>query len=201
MQVSFPNMKELKLTSIMIEKIWHDPDMGISSCIPNLTSLVVDGCDNMKSLLSSSMAESFGNLKKLEISNCKLMEEIILTEGLDVEGKSKMQFQKLESLSLKDLPKLAQFCNINLLKCPALKRLLIDNCTKLKTFISNVGINSRRINSAFFDKKVVLSLFFLFIFAYVICYSSCLLKNFAFSSATRTLTFTVHNDNCITENP
>ena len=172
-------MKELKLTSIMIEKIWHDPDMGISSCIPNLTSLVVDGCDNMKSLLSSSVAESFRNLKKLEISNCKLMEEIILTEGLDVEGKSKMKFQKLEFLFLKDLPKLARFCNINLLKCPALKKLQIDNCTKLNTFISNVGVNvngeGQTVNSALFDEKVVLFPFYVYLFWHLPCYFQNLL--------------------------
>jgi hypothetical protein len=46
----------------------------------NLTSLIVESCGGLKYLLSSTMVESFKNLKHLEISNCPLMEEIIAKE-------------------------------------------------------------------------------------------------------------------------
>jgi len=43
----------------------------------NLTSLIVDNCVGLKYLFSSTLVESFKNLKQLEISNCSMMEEII----------------------------------------------------------------------------------------------------------------------------
>jgi hypothetical protein len=46
----------------------------------NLTSLIVESCGGLKYLFSSTMVESFKNLKHLEISNCPLMEEIIAKE-------------------------------------------------------------------------------------------------------------------------
>jgi len=40
----------------------------------------VDNCVGLKYLFSSSLVESFMNLKQLEISNCPMMEEIIAKE-------------------------------------------------------------------------------------------------------------------------
>jgi hypothetical protein len=46
----------------------------------NLTVLIVENCGELKYLFSSTMVQSFVNLKRLEISNCNLMNEIIATE-------------------------------------------------------------------------------------------------------------------------
>jgi hypothetical protein len=40
----------------------------------------VNNCDGLKYLFSSTVVESFKNLKHLEISNCAMMEEIIAKE-------------------------------------------------------------------------------------------------------------------------
>jgi hypothetical protein len=46
----------------------------------NMTVLIVENCGELKYLFSSTMVQSFVNLKRLEISNCNLMNEIIATK-------------------------------------------------------------------------------------------------------------------------
>jgi hypothetical protein len=46
----------------------------------NLTSLIVDDCEELKYLFSSAAVASFKNLKQLQINNCPMMEEIIAKE-------------------------------------------------------------------------------------------------------------------------
>ncbi|KAF2294855.1 hypothetical protein GH714_024515 [Hevea brasiliensis] len=125
---------------------------------PNLTILIVDGCDNLKNLLSLS---SVVHLKRLEICNCKMMEEVMVKEGLEEEIMSKMLLHQLESLELMDLPKLTRFCTSNLVECPVLKELRIQNCPQMRTFVSNYTTSNMAssseldiINSALFDEKV-----------------------------------------------
>lgn len=74
LQVFFPNLKDLKLSSIDVEMMWHAQHLKMSSYTENLTSLTVDGCGNLKYLLSSS---SIVHLKRLEVCNCKMMEQVI----------------------------------------------------------------------------------------------------------------------------
>ncbi|KAG8661242.1 hypothetical protein MANES_02G215605v8 [Manihot esculenta] len=119
-KVFFPNLKDLKLSSIDVEMMWHAQHLKMSSYTENLTSLTVDGCGSLKYLLSSS---SIVHLKRLEVCNCKMMEQVILREGLDEEI---MLLHQLESLKLKDLPKLTRFCTTNLVECSALKEICIQ---------------------------------------------------------------------------
>ncbi|KAF2307088.1 hypothetical protein GH714_024761 [Hevea brasiliensis] len=125
---------------------------------PNLTILIVDGCDNLKNLLSLS---SVVHLKRLEICNCKMMEEVMVKEGLEEEIMSKVLLHQLESLKLENLPKLTRFCTNNLVECPVLKKLRIQNCPQMRTFVSNYTTSNMAssrefgiINSALFDEKV-----------------------------------------------
>lgn len=154
LQVFFPNLKDLKLSSIDVEMMWHAQHLKMSSYTENLTSLIVDGCRSLKCLLSSS---SIVHLKRLEVCNCKMMEQVILREGLDEEI---MLLHQLESLKLKDLPKLTRFCTTNLVECSALKEICIQNCPQMRTFVSNSPTSNNEleiINSALFDEKVCCS--------------------------------------------
>nr|TKR85303.1 putative disease resistance protein [Populus alba] len=130
-KILFPNLEDLRLSSIKVEKIWHDQPAVQPPCVKNLASIVVDNCSNLNYLLTSSMVESLAQLERLDIWNCESMEEI-------VEGKmmSKMLFPKLHSVMLNGLPKLTRFCTSNLLECHSLKMLTLWNCSELKEFIS-----------------------------------------------------------------
>ncbi|KAJ6996124.1 hypothetical protein NC653_012881 [Populus alba x Populus x berolinensis] len=136
-KILFPNLEDLKLSSIKVEKIWHDQPAMQPPCVKNLASIAVENCSNLNYLLTSSMVESLAQLERLEIQNCESMEEIVVPEGIG-EGKmmSKMLFPKLLRLELNGLPKLTRFCTCNLLECHTLKVLRLQKCPELKEFIS-----------------------------------------------------------------
>ncbi|KAF2298584.1 hypothetical protein GH714_024209 [Hevea brasiliensis] len=162
---NLPQLKTLDIGSSGVEEIvqnlnWVETNMENQPMVsfPNLTILIVDGCDNLKNLLSLS---SVVHLKRLRIYNCKMMEEVMVKEGLEEEIMSKMLLHQLESLELMDLPKLTRFCTSNLVECPVLKELRIKNCPQMRTFVSNYTTSNMAssseldiINSALFDEKV-----------------------------------------------
>ena len=141
LQVVFPNLERLELSSIS-EEIQHQAG---SSCklrntqamrFQNLSYLEVQGFGSLKYLLSFSTMRFMVQLKHLHILECKVMEEILLTENLGeeeiiLEG----LFPRLECMKLKDLPILKRFCIGSYIKFPSLKNLSIENCPKVKSFI------------------------------------------------------------------
>ena len=82
MQITFPNLIDLKLPSY-IQK--------------TLTTLVIDGCENLSYLFTPSMIENLAHLKNLEICNCKSMKEVIAAE----ETTTNILFPELEFLKVK----------------------------------------------------------------------------------------------------
>ncbi|KAJ4824813.1 hypothetical protein Tsubulata_008597 [Turnera subulata] len=141
-KVVFPNLEDLSLESIHIEKIWDGQPSNSILSVRNLTTLVVKGCD-LKYLFSSSMVKSLERLEYLQVSECELMEEIIVIGGLPTEeSMPAMVFPKLDILELCDLPKLTQFFTGYPIECPLLDQLKISACPRLKTFISSFTSSS-----------------------------------------------------------
>ncbi|WCJ43237.1 Disease resistance protein At4g27190 [Euphorbia peplus] len=144
-----PHLGDLSPSSIAIQKIWNRE---------SLTSLTIDGLGNVKFLISSFVAKSLVHLKKVVISNCGMLEQVIATEGQD---EPMMRLLNLDVLKLKDLPKLAQFCTCHILECASLKELQIENCPQLTSFVSNstssniVPNSELQITTPLFDEKVV----------------------------------------------
>ncbi|KAJ6434491.1 hypothetical protein OIU84_018079 [Salix udensis] len=161
-KIEFPNLEDLKLSSIEVEKIWKDQPGELSCWFVRLTSLIVEGCRNLKYLFTTSMVESLAQLKRLDICDCVSMEEIIIKNGLGEEETVRgVMLPKLEFLKLKGLPNLTRFCTGHLIQCCFLQELWIENCPALKTFISNslstdaVANNQfEETNSTLFDEKV-----------------------------------------------
>ncbi|PRQ37039.1 putative P-loop containing nucleoside triphosphate hydrolase, leucine-rich repeat domain, L [Rosa chinensis] len=79
---------------------------------PNLTWLGVNELNGLTFLLSSSMARSLAQLKRLHVSGCQIMEEIVSIEESDEEIVDNF-FCQLQILELKDLPNLTKFCSRN----------------------------------------------------------------------------------------
>ncbi|XWS73626.1 hypothetical protein CRYUN_Cryun02cG0144700 [Craigia yunnanensis] len=142
-RVTFPNLQNLKLSSITTSQIWQEQLLSVPTCIQNLTSITVEGCGNLKFLLSYSMVNSLEQLIHLEISECKLIEEIV-KEMTGEEGMEKILFPKLNSLKIKGLPKLTRFCSGKTVQFSSLKQLHIEHCPKLGTFISKFVKNEMR---------------------------------------------------------
>ncbi|GLT52128.1 hypothetical protein SLA2020_254840 [Shorea laevis] len=135
-QVDSPNLECLRLSSLNIQQIWHNPLP--ESSVQNLKRLLVEDCNNLKYLITSSIVKRFSQLIQLEIRDCKMMEEVILTKILvEEERMCEIFFPKLDSIILKDLPKLTRFSSGSGLQLPSLWQLMISNCPMLKNFISN----------------------------------------------------------------
>ncbi|XP_062076327.1 uncharacterized protein LOC133781370 [Humulus lupulus] len=115
-----------------------EPFFNEKIAFPNLKELTVWNCNNIKYLLSSVMARSLVQLKKLSVKRCENIEEVIYSNEESGGGGSKaIIFEKLESLQLECLPNIIKFCEGDGIECPLLSKLEIRECHKLKEFISN----------------------------------------------------------------
>ncbi|KAM5553561.1 hypothetical protein ABKV19_025672 [Rosa sericea] len=101
---------------------------------PNLTWLEVSGLNDLRFLLSSSTARSLAQLKRLHVSECQIMEEIVLIEESDEEIAENLLCQ-LQDLKLKDLPNLTKFClrNYTELSNPSSGKLQLVDCNNTNT--------------------------------------------------------------------
>ncbi|GKV26375.1 hypothetical protein SLEP1_g35695 [Rubroshorea leprosula] len=136
-KIVFPNLEELQLSCINIKSIWGSHLSTASSCIQILTKLIIEGCDHLEHLLSSSMAKSLVKLRCLEIKKCKEIREIIEPENAE-DMEDKISFPMLEILKIEHLEKLTGFCSGNCsVEFPALKQLFIEHCPELKGFTFN----------------------------------------------------------------
>ncbi|XP_044484326.1 uncharacterized protein LOC123210160 isoform X4 [Mangifera indica] len=135
MRVVVPRLENLKVCSINFENTCIHQPLAMFHYSQCLKSLTVEDCNGLKFLLSSSMVKSLNQLQKLLISNCKSMEVIIDSEGVQKEEKIvDMSFPKLLYMKLEVLPKLTSFGTGNLIEFPFLKELHIEHCPNLKAF-------------------------------------------------------------------
>ncbi|KAK6779067.1 hypothetical protein RDI58_025785 [Solanum bulbocastanum] len=85
--------------------------------------------------MSPSVARGAPNLRILEIRDCQSMEEVITKEEQQGEGIMTL-FPNLEMLELRKLPKLGRFfLTKSALKFPFLRKVKIDDCPIMKTFV------------------------------------------------------------------
>ncbi|KAM6555194.1 hypothetical protein CsatB_015956 [Cannabis sativa] len=151
-KVCFPNLEDLIMKGMNIEKLWPDQLMvsssSSSSYMQNLTTLKVVMCHNLKYLFSSSVAQKFVNLKSIKVEDCQPMEDIIRV--VDQPGEEETThhnqmeridlFPKLEFLQLDGLFFLQRFCSAtdssSCMVFPLLSKLIIEKCPGMKAFVS-----------------------------------------------------------------
>ncbi|XVF41842.1 hypothetical protein PTKIN_Ptkin01aG0313200 [Pterospermum kingtungense] len=152
-----------KLSSVGIERIWQYQIPRGSHSFPNLTSLIIKGCGNLKHVLSFSMVEYLLQLKSLEIVDCNSIQLIISTEETLTKEDGKravISFPQLNFVKLKGLHKLIGFCHEDyILQFQSLNILEIAHCPELKGFVINKSMGkdiatSSSIDEALFNEKV-----------------------------------------------
>ncbi|MBA0618952.1 hypothetical protein Godav_028211 [Gossypium davidsonii] len=163
-KILFPSLEKLHLSSLNVTRVWHNQLSNVSFCThEKLTTLKIEGCGNIKYLLSFSMAKYLVHLKYFEITACNCLREIILLEDIEEETQATMTlslFPQLKSLELKDLQHLSGFCSNSqnkVIEFPFMKSMTIYNCPKLEGFICRyTREGNRRISSQgdLFDNKV-----------------------------------------------
>ncbi|GLU09184.1 hypothetical protein SLE2022_260570 [Rubroshorea leprosula] len=153
-KILFPKLEELNLSSLNIESIWSSQLSTKSCCIHTLTKLIVEACDHLEHLFSSSMAKCMVQLTYLEIKKCKRMREIIAPQNAE-EMEDLISFPKLNILHINDLDNLSRFCSGNYsIEFTTLKELHIRNCPELMGFMVNTGTDVADGLQPLFNEKV-----------------------------------------------
>ncbi|KAJ4706763.1 Disease resistance protein [Melia azedarach] len=165
--VKLAKIKSLRLSGLFgLNQVWeqnsktdsifqHLEILEVLSC-ENLTSLLpsslsfqhlkeleVWDCEKLVNLVTSTTAKSLVQLVKMTISRCSGMTEVVVAAAAS-EGNNVI-FSKLDSLTLRNLESLASFCSGNCtFKFSSLQKLVVIDCPKMKHF-SRGELSTKRV--------------------------------------------------------
>ncbi|XP_024192398.1 uncharacterized protein LOC112196311 [Rosa chinensis] len=113
------------------ERIINQMDSRLTRGFPNLTSINISHCNNLRNLLSLSTARGLVKLKNLSIDHCQKMEEIIAADGKETEDT--VVFPILETLEIRDMDNFKEIFSkqISHNSFCELRDLNVSNCMKL----------------------------------------------------------------------
>ncbi|WJX17434.1 hypothetical protein P8452_07353 [Trifolium repens] len=123
--------------------VWHCPSLislvPLSSSFTNLTYLIVENCKELNYLITSSTAKSLIQLKRLNISNCEKMLDVVKID--DEKAEEDIIFENLEIMEFISLSSLGSFCNGNqTFIFPSLLRFTVKECPQMEIFSSGVTV-------------------------------------------------------------
>ncbi|XP_031249391.1 disease resistance protein RPS5-like [Pistacia vera] len=113
-----------------LERTITSPSLG------NLTSMDISWCLELKNLFSLSIVKCLVKLKYLHLWSCSRLQEIVTNEKGEKEASiERIMFPSLYNLILRSLDNLTCFSSGSYtIEFPALERLLLYGCRKMKTF-------------------------------------------------------------------
>ncbi|KAL6328759.1 hypothetical protein AAG906_003776 [Vitis piasezkii] len=116
----------------------------------SLKNLYVSNCDNLKHLFTPELVKyHLKNLQSIHVGNCRQMEDLIVAAEVEEEEEEEvinqrrnliLCFPNLQSLRLKDLPKLKSIWK-GTMACDSLQQLTVWNCPELRRLPLSVQIN------------------------------------------------------------
>ncbi|KAM4119363.1 hypothetical protein ACJW30_03G052800 [Castanea mollissima] len=125
----FHNLENLKVS--ICDKLKNLVPSSVS--FQNLTILEICKCHGLINLVTSSTAKSLVQLKKMSVSECERITEVITREG--GEASEVITFTQLTYLKLDCLPKLTSFCSRSYsFEFPSLEEVIVRQCPEMKTF-------------------------------------------------------------------
>ena len=102
-----------------------------------LTNLEILMCQGLINLVTSSTAKSLVQLKKMSVSKCERITEVVAGEG--VETNEVITFNHLTYLKLDCLPNLTSFCSRSYsFEFPSLEEVIVSKCPEMKIFCHGV---------------------------------------------------------------
>ncbi|KAI4354201.1 hypothetical protein L6164_003091 [Bauhinia variegata] len=100
----------------------------------NLKELLLNKCDGLECLFTSSTAKSLVGLREMCIEECRSIKEILAKEECE-STQDEIIFEQLIKISLNSLPNLINFYTGNSsLSLPFLHKVIITECPKMKMF-------------------------------------------------------------------
>nr|XP_048325969.1 putative disease resistance protein RGA3 [Ziziphus jujuba var. spinosa] len=147
---SFPNLEKLELLECNLEKIWDGELLPKSRSFSKLASLHMRGCGFLKNLFSSAVAANSKQLQSLDITDCKLIEEIMSKNG----KVDKAQFTGLKLLNFENPSSLVSFSTEIFIEFPLLTEVSINRCPTFKSFVSKLEEKDCTTMTSLFNDKV-----------------------------------------------
>ena len=99
----------------------------------NLTYLEILKCHGLINLVTSSTAKSLVQLKKMSVSQCKRITEVVVGEG--GQANEVISFTQLTYLKLDYLTNLTSFCSGSYsFMFPSLEEVIVRQCPEMKSF-------------------------------------------------------------------
>ncbi|KAH9688076.1 putative disease resistance protein [Citrus sinensis] len=144
-KVALPNLEELMLYSINVERIWLN-QVAVMSCV-----------------------SSFVRLQHIMIVKCPVLEELIVVDNQEEMKNNIVTFPQLQSLRMSDLEKFTSFCTGDLdnLEFPSLKELGISGCPEFMVFpnLEELKVDAKYIgtNKYLFFEDLLCKLKYLFV--------------------------------------
>ncbi|KAI9076860.1 hypothetical protein K1719_041164 [Acacia pycnantha] len=109
-----------------------------SASFQNLVQLYVSRCHQLIHLVATSTAKSLVSLCKLEINDCKRMEEIVMNDTNE-DVQVGITFNRLYSIKLTDMPSLKMFSSQSrTFEFPIFEEIDISGCPEMKKFCPGV---------------------------------------------------------------
>ncbi|KAE8125072.1 hypothetical protein FH972_019909 [Carpinus fangiana] len=101
----------------------------------NLTELEILKCHGLINLVTSPTAKSLVQLKKMSVSECESITEVVTREGGEANDDEVISFSNLSYLKLDCLPRLTNFCSGSYcLELPSLEEVIVRRCQEMKIF-------------------------------------------------------------------
>ncbi|KAB2005784.1 hypothetical protein ES319_D11G294800v1 [Gossypium barbadense] len=135
--VRYYEQEHLKLHEFPeLEEIWNTVPRGIID-FKRLKCLEVYVCNNLRYMLTVSMAADLVQMQQIKVKNCKVIEEIIRD---DKSTTMKIIFPQLKTITIKSCLGLSWFSSGSFaLECPNLKEITLVGCPKMVAFASTVS--------------------------------------------------------------
>ncbi|KAL8048712.1 hypothetical protein ABFX02_07G084400 [Erythranthe guttata] len=112
LDVVFKSLKKLQLFNLnSLQCIWRGSAPIPQGCLSKLEVLTLCGCPELKEILNLELAKALSSLKHLKVENCAQLVTIVSSNMHEPDDhQSNDALQKLETLELKNLPKLQSIC-------------------------------------------------------------------------------------------
>ncbi|KAJ7954388.1 Disease resistance protein [Quillaja saponaria] len=133
----FPKLETLQISNMgNLKGIWQHHEFIGPNSFGNMKKMTVENCKKLVNILPSDMLKRFRSLEVLNVSECDLCEDIFDFQGLDdKEACSEAIFMQLKELRLARLPKLKHIWNKDLqevVKFQNVHEVWVQECWRLK---------------------------------------------------------------------